>query len=275
MGALSSKRKEGEVIEEVAEGDVVDACTADQEDLLYNPADLQNVLNSYSDTTFCLHPLATSDEVHHYIPANFPLLPVLNSSYIQDCNKTWRMICLAKTNKMREYGKRGIILFYDEFFHRLFQRDDTMEEVFISVRKRSEVLIKAMSFMLKPNLQDTEREQIANRCRRLGYHHRSFEKVKPHHFGIYVSTCIEVIMFWLGDDATPNIGEAWSNLVGFYLKHILQAYLFDKVDPKSSVQNTHWVEAGGGQVSKPESSNRVAKHNQDLEEMKTSSTRVA
>ncbi|OQR97317.1 hypothetical protein ACHHYP_12143 [Achlya hypogyna] len=189
----------------------------------------------YPPTPFSLHGLATPNEVHHYLPANFPVFPVINANYLYDCTKSWKDICMANTDRMREYDKQGIMLFQDEFFHRLFQRDASMELVFPSIKKRAEVLISAMTFMLQGTTESTD--MMINRCRHLGHQHRSFTKVRPHHFAVYVSTCIEVIMYWLGNESTPNIGEAWSNLIGFYLKYILQAYLFDIVDETEFAQN--------------------------------------
>ncbi|EQC40991.1 hypothetical protein SDRG_02052 [Saprolegnia diclina VS20] len=191
--------------------------------------------SKYPAVAFTAHGLATPNEVHHYLPANLPVFPVLNATYLVDCTKSWKDICMANTDRMKEYDKQGILLFQDEFFHRLFQRDASMEAVFPSVKKRAEVLIAAMTFMLQGTTESTER--MINRCRHLGHAHRVFPKVRPHHFAVYVSTCIEVIMYWLGNESTPNIGEAWSNLIGFYLKHILQAYLYDIVDETEFAQN--------------------------------------
>ncbi|KAF0685453.1 Aste57867_22667 [Aphanomyces stellatus] len=197
--------------------------------------------DKYPETDFTRHGLATSDEVHHYLPANLPLLPTLNNTYATECTRTWKEICKANTDKMKGYDKPGIVLFQDEFFHRLFQRDAGLEAVFSSPKKRAEVLVLAMTFMLKNAVEDPAK--AANRCRHLGHHHRSFPLIRPHQFAVYVSTCIEVIMYWLGHDGTPNVGEAWSNMMGFFLKHILQAYLFQLVDESEFSQNTN-VNAG-------------------------------
>jgi len=176
------------------------------------------------------------DCVQHYLPPNFPMLPNLNSAYLMDCNKTWKLICTANTDRMRQYGKSGIVLYYDEFFYRLFQRDTTMEEVFPDIKKRSEVLIKAMTFILKSATDNNE--QVISRCNFLGHRHKTFSRVRPHHFANYTSCAIEVIMYWLGEYATADVGEAWSNVVGFMLKHLLSSYLYDKLDPYESYQNT-------------------------------------
>ncbi|ETW09603.1 hypothetical protein H310_00141 [Aphanomyces invadans] len=186
---------------------------------------------------FLKHGLASSDHVHHYLPANLPLFPTLNPTYAQECTKTWRDICKATPDKMKGYDKAGIVLFQDEFFHRLFQRDTSMEAVFPSPKKRAEVLVLAMTFVLKTAVED--HELVKNRCRHLGHMHRSIPLMRPHHFAVYVGTCIEVIMHWLGKEGTPNVGEAWSNVMGFYLKYILQAFLFQTVDEAEFAQNTN------------------------------------
>ncbi|OQR91763.1 hypothetical protein THRCLA_08879 [Thraustotheca clavata] len=183
-----------------------------------------------------LYGTAASDCVQHYMPPNFPMRPILNSAYVMDCSKTWKLIVTANTDRMRQYGKSGIVLFYDEFFFRLFQRDFTLEEVFPDIAKRSEVLVKAMTFMLKCSADNPK--QVVNRCRYLGHRHRSFGGVRPHHWAQYTSTVIEVIMYWLGEYASPDVGAAWSNIVGFFLQHILESFLNDKVDPFESYQNS-------------------------------------
>ncbi|KAF0756638.1 hypothetical protein DYB37_000516 [Aphanomyces astaci] len=192
--------------------------------------------DKYPATPFLLHGVASSDHVHHYLPANIPLFPMLNQTYAEECTKTWRDICKATPDKMKGYDQPGIVLFQDEFFHRLFQRDSAMEGVFSSPKKRAEVLVLAMTFILKTASDD--HEKVKHRCRHLGHMHRSIPLVRPHHFAVYVGTCIEVIMHWLGKESTPNVGEAWSNVMGFYLKHIMQAYLFQTVNESDFAQNT-------------------------------------
>ncbi|RHY33470.1 hypothetical protein DYB32_001629 [Aphanomyces invadans] len=180
-------------------------------------------------------PLALSDHYHHYMPTNMPLCPVYQNSYVQECGRSWKIICKASTPKMRSYNKEGIVLFYDEFFHRLFQRDPGFNDIFPGIRKRIEVLIKAMKFLL--NDAGLEEAKVIDRCRNLGYRHKTIPKVRPHHFSAYAQTFVEVAMYWLDVEATPDVGEAWSNLIGFNLKYMLQAYLYDLVDEAEWNQN--------------------------------------
>ncbi|KAF0689626.1 Aste57867_18957 [Aphanomyces stellatus] len=180
-------------------------------------------------------PMATSDQYQHYMPPNMPLCPTYQNNYLKECNRSWKIICKASTAKMKSYNKDGIVLFYDEFFHRLFQRDPGFEEIFPGIRKRIEVLIKAMKFIL--NDSGASAALVTQRCHNLGHRHRTIPKVRPHHFAAYASTFVEVAMFWLDIEATPDVGEAWSNLVGFNLKFMLQSFLANAVDETEWNQN--------------------------------------
>ncbi|KDO18768.1 hypothetical protein SPRG_15931, partial [Saprolegnia parasitica CBS 223.65] len=180
--------------------------------------------------------LASSDEYHHYMPPNMPVFPVYEPSYHETCARTWKLLCKGSTLKMQQYHKDGIVLFYDEFFHRLFQRDPSFTEIFPGIRKRIEVLIKAIKFML-PESHNTSSIDVMHRCRHLGHRHKTFPKIRPHHFAMYTSTLVEVAMFWLDTEATPDVGEAWSNLIGFHLKFMLQAYLYENVLESEWSQN--------------------------------------
>ncbi|KDO16691.1 hypothetical protein SPRG_17807 [Saprolegnia parasitica CBS 223.65] len=180
--------------------------------------------------------LATPDEYQHYMPANMPLCPTYETTYHAECSRSWKILCKGGTAKMRELKKDGIVLFYDEFFHRLFQRDPSFGEIFPGIRKRIEVLIKAMKFMLGDKKYPND--VVMTRCRNLGFRHRTIPLIRPHHFSTYTSTMLEVIMYWLDTEATPDVGEAWGHLVGFHLKYLLQAYLYNNVNYDEWSQNT-------------------------------------
>ncbi|RHY11358.1 hypothetical protein DYB25_004668 [Aphanomyces astaci] len=183
--------------------------------------------------------LAMDHEVQHYMPPQLPLLPMLTKARIDICTRTWDKIRTAGTEKMKSYGKPGIVLFYDEFFYRLFQRDSTFRTVFANAKERAEVLIKALMFML--SMRGDSPQSIANmqnRCRFLGHKHRGFPLVRPHHFATYTMTAIEVMMYWMGDEASVSVADAWSNVVGFVLRYLLEPYLCDRTDPYEYYQNT-------------------------------------
>ncbi|KAF0743546.1 hypothetical protein Ae201684P_004082 [Aphanomyces euteiches] len=174
--------------------------------------------------------------VHHYIPANLPMMPIFTETYLSDCNNSWTYILTSSTDRMKDFSKPGIVLFYDEFFFRLFQRDESFKEVFPDIRRRGEVLIKALTLLLKSSSDDNAR--LVNKIRYLGHRHRYFPKIRAFQFATYGATMIEVVMYWLGELATPDIAEAWSNVVCFFMKHMLEAFLTNRVDPFESYQNT-------------------------------------
>ncbi|OQR86551.1 hypothetical protein ACHHYP_10423 [Achlya hypogyna] len=183
--------------------------------------------------------IAPDHEVQHYMPPQFPIIPRLTKDRVQTCMRTWELVQSASTEKMKQYGKPGIVLFYDEFFYRLFERDTTMALVFPNTKQRGEVLIKALTFILGVRADaPADVENVKNSCRFLGHRHRTFMKVRPHHFATYAMTLVEVVMYWLGDMASHDVGQAWSNTTGFILRYLLEPYLFSRTDPYELYQNT-------------------------------------
>ncbi|KDO21350.1 hypothetical protein SPRG_13666 [Saprolegnia parasitica CBS 223.65] len=183
--------------------------------------------------------LARDYEVQHYMPPQFPIIPLLTKDRVMTCQRTWDLVQNASTEKMKQYGKPGIVLFYDEFFYRLFERDTTMALVFPNTKQRGEVLIKALTFILGVRADaPSDVENVKNSCRFLGHRHRTFMKVRPHHFATYALTMVEVVMYWLGDLASHNVGQAWSNTTGFILRYLLEPYLYERTDPYELYQNT-------------------------------------
>ena len=53
--------------------------------------------------------------VHHYIPSNLPMMPIFIPSYVADCVKSWKHIITGDSDRLKEFAKPGIVLFYDEF----------------------------------------------------------------------------------------------------------------------------------------------------------------
>jgi len=183
--------------------------------------------------------MAATHHVQHFIPPNLPVLPKCNTTSLETCARTWKMLANGESSRIKQHGKPGLTLFYDEFFYRLFQRDTTFPDVFPTEEKRVEILLKAMGFVMSSQAGSEEaKKNNINRCRFLGHKHRTFILVRAHHFAAYVSTCIEVIMFWLAENGTPEVGEAWSNVFGFFLEHMLESFLFDRIDPYYCYQNT-------------------------------------
>lgn len=183
--------------------------------------------------------LCTQEQVHHYMPPTLPIVARSTPYYVESVVKSWDAIKAASTERMRAYSKPGVVLFYDEFFFRLFQRDDTFNYVFSDLKTRARIIMVIMSYVTSVRADNPEQiEKEKNNCRFLGHKHRNFVGVRPHQFSVLTTVLLEVIMFWLDDLATPGTAEAWSNIFGFVLKYLLEPYLHDRVDPYECYQNT-------------------------------------
>jgi hypothetical protein len=132
-------------------------------------------------------------------------------------------------------GRSGIVLFYDEFYFRLFQRAKVFREIFPNMQKRGEVLTKAFGYMLKLKGDNGLGENMA--LARLGHDHQFKSAVRPWHFPAYCEVALEVLMFWLGTDATVETGEAWTMLITYVLQRVLGTFLIGKVDGDEFYQN--------------------------------------
>ncbi|CAM9204782.1 unnamed protein product [Phaeothamnion confervicola] len=176
--------------------------------------------------------------VEHYMPPTFPLEAFLDPLMMEKCRVTWGMIMAGTAEGMRAHahtGRAGIVLFYDEFFFRLFKRAKVFLDIFEDPVKRGEVLMKAFGFMLRLEGDDNETEK--RRCFYLGKSHRFKGKVRPWHFSMYIETALETLVFWMGSDADVETGEAWTCLVAYTLRRMLEAYLVDRVLPNEWFQN--------------------------------------
>jgi len=181
----------------------------------------------------------SNNNVHisHYLPPTFPIESVVTSMTLEKCTKTWNLISLGAAQGMgNTIGKSGVVLMYDEFFFRLFKRAKIFEDIFPSVQKRAEVMLKGIEFILGLTGNDSPQEQ--KRLFFLGRAHRFKQSLRPWMFSVYAETFLETLMFWLGSDANSSIGEAWTNLYAYALRRILTAYLVNRVIENEFYQNS-------------------------------------
>ncbi|CAN0235982.1 unnamed protein product [Phaeothamnion confervicola] len=83
--------------------------------------------------------------VSWYMPPTFPLEINISPAQLDICRKTWKSIVTGRAQGMQSlHGRSGIVLFYDEFYFRLFQRAAVFKIIFPNMQKRGEVLTKAM-----------------------------------------------------------------------------------------------------------------------------------
>ncbi|CAM9101263.1 unnamed protein product [Chrysoparadoxa australica] len=174
--------------------------------------------------------------INHYMPPTFPLDVVMGDDMMDLVRRTWTLIMDGKADGMKSYpNKAGIVLFYDEFFFRLFKRARIFLDIFPEPAKRGEVLMKALGMMLR--IEGTNSEKENTKLFYLGRAHRYKTQLRPWMFSVYATTCLETLVFWLGGDADLETGEAWTCLCGYVLRRMLMAYLPDMVVPNEYYQN--------------------------------------
>ncbi|CAM9302215.1 unnamed protein product [Phaeothamnion confervicola] len=175
--------------------------------------------------------------VNHYMPPTFPLTSVINETVMKRCRDSWKSILDGSAEGMKtQAGKAGIVLFYDEFFFRLFKRARVFIEVFPDLAQRGEVLMKALGFMLRISGTREDANETA-KLYYLGRSHRYKTGVRPWMFSVYITTCLETIMYWLGAEADHEVGWAWTNLTAHVVRGLLQSYLKDTCIPIEYNQN--------------------------------------
>lgn len=176
--------------------------------------------------------------VSHYMPPVLPIEATMDGTMMPLVNKTWQLIVAGTADGMRRHqNKSGIVLFYDEFFFRLFKRARVFLEVFPEPAKRGEVLMKALGMLIRIEGKNSKQEN--QMLFYLGRGHRYKSALRPWMFSVYMTTCLETLMFWLGTDADLEVGNAWTCLTSYVLKRMLIAYLPGKVVPNEYYQNTN------------------------------------
>ncbi|CAM9531227.1 unnamed protein product, partial [Heterosigma akashiwo] len=175
--------------------------------------------------------------IAHYLPPTFPIQSLVTPQMMEMAGKTWELLTSGTANGMADQvGRSGVVLMYDEFYFRLFKRARRFEEIFPSVQKRAEVMLKAVEFLLALKGDDHVSEK--KRIYFLGRAHRFKQSVRPWHFSVYAETFLETLMFWLGSDSNAAVGEAWTNIFAYTVRRMLQAYLINRVIENEYYQNS-------------------------------------
>lgn len=171
------------------------------------------------------------EAISHHLPATFSLECVVSAEHIVACRRTWQLILSGQAKGMEVHKQQclsGIVLFFDEFYYRLFQRAQPIQEAMPSLKNRGEVLTKAVGLILRLRGDDSLGENAS--LARLGLLHQSYKGVRPWHFSIYSEVLLEVLLYWLGSDATIEVSEAWITLLAYALNRILRTYLIGMID---------------------------------------------
>ncbi|CAM9101187.1 unnamed protein product [Chrysoparadoxa australica] len=176
--------------------------------------------------------------VEHYMPPTFPITVNIDEKMMELCRSSWALILSGKAEGMKnsmQEGKDGIVLFYDEFFYRLFKRARVFLDVFPDIAKRGEVLMKALGFLLRLSGDNSVIENT--KLYYLGRSHRYKPTVRPWMFSVYMTTCLETLMYWLGTDADAQVGKCWTSICSYALIRLLRAYLKERVIHNEYYQN--------------------------------------
>ncbi|CAM9399472.1 unnamed protein product [Chrysoparadoxa australica] len=191
--------------------------------------------------------------VAHYMSPTMPLDFEVRDRHKEICGKSWKCIVQGKATGGNQVarGDAGLVLFCDEFYYRLFQRYSAFKAVFPNMKKRGEVLISAMQFILDLEFDGSKEERL--KICKLGERHHTKKGVRPWHFSAYTETLLETIMSWLGREASIDTGEAWSMCVGYVCEKLLSTYLIGQVIPteyqvNESSEKRKWAapKAGAG-----------------------------
>ncbi|CAM9302143.1 unnamed protein product, partial [Phaeothamnion confervicola] len=171
------------------------------------------------------------------IPSTFPLDARMEEGMMERVRHSWGLVVDGSADGMKAHmDKAGVVLFYDEFFFRLFKRARVFMDVFSDPGKRGEVLMKAIGMMLR--IQGTNSERENQKLFILGKAHRFKGQLRPWMFSVYMTTCLETLCFWLGSDADVDTGAAWTSVAAYVLKRMLLAYLPGMVVPNEYYQNS-------------------------------------
>ncbi|CAM9714015.1 unnamed protein product, partial [Heterosigma akashiwo] len=178
--------------------------------------------------------------VHHFLPPTFPLEAHVTEHMRNLCATTWKALRAGEVEKMKEMtektGKSGVVLFYDEFYYRLFERAHVFCDLFPNMKTRGQVLIMATEFLLsiKGDRCDNKELKILHH---MGAKHRLKKGIRPWQFSAYASAFLETIMFWMGGQAGNILGEAWTVVFAYSAEKMLQAFCPNMVESTDFYQN--------------------------------------
>ena len=202
--------------------------------------------------------------VAHYTPASFPMNPKVSSTTSRVCEESWEKI--VANDAKDELGRTlsGLTIFYNEFYERLDQLDNTGKfEAVLSrgssgssnkAEAKGEILVRIIKFVLKIDADNYDNQLILYM---LGKSH-SQKHIRPWQYATFVQTLLYTIASRLGPYATNEVMEAWVNLFGFIMKSMLPAAIRGQVVETELNINTSSEFAAG----------KLAEEVQDIEDAK-------
>ena len=201
--------------------------------------------------------------VAHYTPSTFPVTPIINSTTVEICNKSWDIIC--QRHEEDEFGNKtsGITAFYNEFYSRLDLVDangaiDTVLSKHSGgtnkIAAKGAILIRIVKYVLAIN-EDNEETQL--KLYMLGKSHCQ-RQIKPYLYSIFVQTLLQTISSRLGTDASNQVMESWVNLFAFIMKSMLPPAIKNHIVETDLFINTSSIFDAG----------KIAEEVAEVEEMK-------
>ncbi len=159
--------------------------------------------------------------VAHFMPSNFPLVPIINRTTARICSDSWNII-LNSTVK-DDFGNviSGMTVFYNDFYERLAQFDHNGKfEAVLSrhsngmnkIAAKGAIIIRIIKFLLKI---ESDNEQTQLMLYILGKSHNQ-KGIRPWQYSIFVQTLLNTIAARLGTNASLDVMEV-RNLINIHL----------------------------------------------------------
>jgi len=160
--------------------------------------------------------------VYHFIPPLFPLEPVLKIAHTAVLRNSWNSILKGNSssfNSSAENGRTGLVVYYDEFYKRLLQKDggNWVDDFFPGIKAKGGILQRIINYLC--SMDAFERSTLQRQLQALGKKHTE-RRIKPWMYHHFSQTLVETVMCLLGPSASPHFFEAWAFSLSFCL-HIM------------------------------------------------------
>ena len=162
--------------------------------------------------------------VAHYMPATFPLVPVVNKSVLVVCKQSWNVL-MAQNDP--ESNLIGITMFYTEFYELLDKFDSTGRFDAVLTRNttgmnkiaaKGAILLRIIQFVLSLDVENGKQTNYS--LHMLGKSH-SHKQIRPWQYSVFIQTLLNTIALRLGAGATHEVMCAWVNVFAFVMKSML------------------------------------------------------
>jgi len=172
--------------------------------------------------------ISMREKVHHFLPAAFPLQCTIKNFHIDKLKYSWKIVRSegALGQKENDDGQSAIVVFYDEFYNRLFSKSAVFREHFPGLKMRGGILNRIIHFVCSIDvlkLKETERKLTV-----LGDNHNTLN-VHPWMYGVFAETLVETVLQCLGEEASFEYYQSWTVALSFCLKNMLHQALKSKM----------------------------------------------